>query len=94
MIAVLVLLALVVLRVLLVAGFALVLIPVGRVCPACGAETVPLERTGLARLMPRIERRWCVACGWSWFRKRSRAPEVSRASRPGALPFGGVSRRS
>ena len=79
MIAVVVLLALVALRVAVLCGIALLLIPPGRRCPACGAETAVLERTGLAQLLPRVERRWCVECGWSWFRKRSRVLAVTAA---------------
>ena len=84
MIAVLVLLGLVVLRVLLVCGFALVLIPAGRSCPACGAETVALERTGLVRLLPGVTRRWCVSCGWSWFRKMPAATPARDQARSAA----------
>jgi hypothetical protein len=72
-IAVLVLLGFVVLRVLVIGGIAYLLIPPGRTCPACGAVTVALERRGLARFLPGIQRRWCVECGWSWFRKRATA---------------------
>ena len=64
-----VLLCLVLLRLVLVAGFAYVIIPRGRRCPACTAETVPLQSTGLMRLLPGIGRRWCMACGWTWYRK-------------------------
>ena len=70
MLAVVVLLALVLLRVVLLCVVAYLLVPAGRYCPACGAETVPLRRVGMVRLVPGIERRWCMACGWSWFRKR------------------------
>lgn len=63
----------VVLRLACIAGIAYLLVPKGRHCPACGAETIPLQRTGLARAFPGIERRWCIACGWSWFRKRAAA---------------------
>jgi len=70
MLAVVVLLALVLLRVLLLCLVAYLLVPAGRYCPACGAETVPLARAGLVRLVRGIERRWCMACGWSWYRKR------------------------
>lgn len=66
----LVLLGFVVLRVLALCGIAWLLIPPGRLCPACGAETVALERRGVARLLPGVQRRWCVECGWSWFRRR------------------------
>jgi len=61
----------VVLRLIFIAGIAYLLVPQGRHCPACGAETIPLQRTGLVRTLPGIERRWCIACGWSWFRKRA-----------------------
>jgi len=69
MLAVVVLLALVVLRVLILGALAFALVPRGHRCPACGAETVALERAGLVRLLPGIARRWCVDCGWSWFRR-------------------------
>jgi hypothetical protein len=69
MIAVLVLLALVALRAVVLGGLAYALLPAGRGCPACGAETVALERTGLVRVLPGIARRWCMTCGWSWYRK-------------------------
>lgn len=65
-----VLLALVALRVIFVVGFAYLLIPRGRRCPACGAETVPIRGTALMRLLPGIDLRWCMECGWSWYRKR------------------------
>jgi hypothetical protein len=94
MIAVLVLLALVALRVVLVFGFALVLIPSGRVCPACGGETLALERTGLVRLLPGVCRRWCMACGWSWYRKSSRVSPVAPTARSGAMRSSGTSGRA
>ncbi|MDO8665059.1 MAG: hypothetical protein Q7J79_00485 [Gemmatimonadales bacterium] len=76
-----VLLAAVVLRAILVAGFACVLIPRGRKCPACGADTVPIHATGLVRLLPGIGRRWCMTCGWSWYRKHP-APEPAAREAP------------
>lgn len=76
-----VLLAAVVLRVILVAGFAYVLIPRGRKCPACDAETVPIQTMGLIRILPGIGRRWCTACGWSWYRKHP-APEPAAREAP------------
>jgi hypothetical protein len=75
MIAVVVLLALVLLRVVLLCVVAYLLVPAGRFCPACGQETIPLARAGMVRLVPGVERRWCMACGWSWYRKRG-APVV------------------
>ena len=75
MLAVAVLLALVVVRTLVVAGVAFLLIPAGGRCPACGGDTVALQRAGFARLLPGVVRRWCMACGWSWYRKVDRASE-------------------
>lgn len=81
-----VLLALVAIRVLFVVGFAYVLIPYGRRCPACGAETVPIRSDGPIAFLPSIERRWCVECGWSWFRRR--LPPRSAAEELGASTRG------
>ena len=90
MLAVVVLMALVLLRVVLLFAIAYLLVPHGRRCPACGAETVPLRRTGLVRLVPGVERRWCLACGWSWFRKRlaAAAPGYPAPGRTEVRPSG------
>ena len=88
MITVLVLLGFVVLRVLAICGVAYLLIPPGRLCPACGAETVALERRGIARLLPGVVRRWCVACGWSWFRRRVTALPPARVAAGSARSAG------
>ena len=69
MVAVLVLLALVALRLIVLGLLAYALVPGGRSCPACGEETLALERTGMVRMLPGVARRWCMACGWSWFRR-------------------------
>jgi hypothetical protein len=82
MIAVLVLLGLVVVRLLVLGGLAYALLPRGRSCPACGAETLVLERTGVVRMLPGIARRWCMACGWSWFRKLRATPPPRSLPRP------------
>ncbi|MFI5280821.1 MAG: hypothetical protein ACHQU1_10010 [Gemmatimonadales bacterium] len=87
MIAVLVLLALVVLRLVVLGGLAWALLPRGRTCPACGAETVALERTGLVRMVPGVTRRWCVECGWSWFRKVGRRSPAVPSARLGAMSW-------
>jgi hypothetical protein len=77
MLAFWVLLGFVALRVVALLIFATVLIPRGRRCPACGEDTAALERRGLLRVLPWLDRRWCLACGWSWYRKR-----VAREGRP------------
>jgi rubredoxin len=66
----LVLFGFVLVRVAVVSGIIWLLIPSSHRCPACGQDTVPIQRTGLVRLIPGVERRMCTTCGWSWFRRR------------------------
>ena len=61
---VVVLLALVVVRVLIVAVLGLLIIRPVRECPACFEPTVPIRLPLLLRLARRFEWRWCPACGW------------------------------
>jgi hypothetical protein len=64
-ITVVVLLGLVVLRgVLLAVGAALIIRPVVE-CPACFSTTFALHRPWFRRLVPWLEWRWCADCGWS-----------------------------
>jgi len=79
MTAVLVLLALVVLRwVLLLFGAALIIRPV-RSCPACFRKTVEVRRPLVRLLAGRwFEWRWCPACGWQGPGRR-----VPRGAGPG-----------
>lgn len=62
---VVVLLGLAVLRFVVVAvGAALIIQPV-RACPACRRETVAIQRSRwIARLARGYEWRWCPHCGW------------------------------
>ena len=43
-------------------------LPIGRRCPQCGGETIPLVARAIARisriLRCTLQRRWCAACGW------------------------------
>jgi hypothetical protein len=76
MVTALVMLGFVLIRVAFVALFAWLLVPRGRACPSCGEVTVRLAARGPARWLF-LERRWCLACGWSWYRKRLESkPEV------------------
>ena len=58
-----VLLATVLLRLVLVAGVAWLLVPARRACPRCGEGQLARVTSYLAGLL-RLERRWCLACGW------------------------------
>jgi hypothetical protein len=64
MIVVYVFIGLVVLRFIVLAiGAALIIKPVHD-CPACFQQSVKIRYTWLARLLPWYEWRWCPYCGW------------------------------
>jgi len=65
-----VLLATVLLRLVLVAGAAWLLVPARHRCPRCGDDQLARVTSRLAGLM-RLERRWCLACGWQGVSKPS-----------------------
>lgn len=58
-----VLLATVLLRLVLVAGVAWLLVPARRSCPHCGDDQLARVASRLAGLA-RLEWRWCLTCGW------------------------------
>jgi predicted RNA-binding Zn-ribbon protein involved in translation (DUF1610 family) len=62
-IVVAVLLATVLLRLILVAGVAWLLVPARHACPRCGDDPLARVTSRLAGLA-RLERRWCLTCGW------------------------------
>jgi hypothetical protein len=53
-----------VLRFSLVAVLTYVLLPRGSACPHCAAELAVVRNSVLRRLVPMLERRWCLECGW------------------------------
>jgi hypothetical protein len=62
-------------------------LPVGRVCPECGGETLPLLRRSLRVLsaMNRrtlLQRRWCFGCGWEGLLRVPRAPGAPAPAAP------------
>lgn len=59
-----VLLATVLLRFSLVAVLTYVLLPRGPGCPHCGEPLTQIRNTFLRRILPRLEHRWCLECGW------------------------------
>lgn len=82
-----VLLATVLLRVVLVLGLVWLLVPARRSCPRCGAGASDLAcvRSRLARLL-RLERRWCLACGWEGVSKPLVAIPLETQVPTGRLP--------
>src|SRR2546423_9160666 len=64
MLVVLVLLVTVAMRVAIVTAVVYLLLPRGPLCPHCGIEMAPLRNRFFDRLLPALQRRWCLECGW------------------------------
>jgi hypothetical protein len=79
MLVVVVLLATVLLRVAIVTAVVYLLLPQGALCPHCNVETVAVKNVVLDRLVPVLQRRWCLECGWNGVVRRLRTTGV-RAS--------------
>jgi hypothetical protein len=75
-----VLLATVLLRFGLVAVLTYVLLPRGPGCPHCGAQLAQIRNTFLRRILPRLEHRWCLECGWHGV-ARAQSRVMSRTAR-------------
>lgn len=75
-----VLLATVALRFVMVGALAYLLMQRSPVCPHCGSGTAQVRR-GWLGLLPRVERRFCLECGWSGF---VRTPASASALPPAA----------
>ena len=89
MLIVVVLLCTVVLRLAIVAAVIYRLLPPGPLCPHCRVEMVSIRNRLFDRLLPAVQRRWCLECGWNGIVRRIRAaPLRSRATRrtPRATP--------
>jgi hypothetical protein len=65
MLVVVVLLATVLLRAAIVLSFVYLILPKKRICPLCGAPLARVRHSLLQRLLPMVEHRWCLECGWS-----------------------------
>jgi len=64
MLIVVVLFATVLLRFCFVAVLTYVLLPRGPACPHCAAQLTLIRNSVLRRLVPLLEHRWCLECGW------------------------------
>src|SRR5438874_11645203 len=87
MLVVVVLLATVLLRVAIVTAVVYLLLPQGPLCPHCNFEMVAIRNRALDRLVPALQRRWCLECGWNGVVRRvrtarARTPKRPQASRP------------
>jgi len=74
MLVVVVLLATVLMRVAIVLAVAYLLLPRGSLCPHCGIEMVALRNRFFDRLLPALQRRWCIECSWDGIVRRPPPP--------------------
>ncbi len=85
MLLVVVLFATVLLRAVIVLTFVYLILPQKRVCPHCGAALTRIRHSVLRLLLPMVEHRWCIECGWSGIiRQQAKQPQsrvISRAAR-------------
>lgn len=68
-----VLFATVLLRLAMIVGVAYFLVPRGPLCPHCQVEMLPLRHAVLDRVLPGLQRRWCMECGWNGVVRRPKA---------------------
>ena len=81
MLIVVVLLATVMLRFTIVATVVYLMLPASRACPRCADELALIRHPVLARLLPQLEHRWCLRCGWTGLVRRGRRPRTDAQSR-------------
>jgi len=81
MLVVVVLFATVLLRAGIVLTFVYLILPTKRVCPLCDAQLVLIQHSVLRRLVPVVEHRWCLECGWSGIVRQAQSRVINRAAR-------------
>src|SRR5437868_14876545 len=88
MLIVVVLFATVLLRAGIVITVVYLILPATRVCPQCAANLTLIRHPVLRHLVPAVEHRWCLTCGWSGIARRpprvstTPSPVIDRAARP------------
>jgi ribosomal protein S27AE len=81
MLIVLVLFMTVLLRFAIVALVVYFLLPATRACPRCGDEAVLIRHAVLRYIVPALEHRWCLQCGWGGLVRRVPPPRSIPQSR-------------
>jgi ribosomal protein S27AE len=81
MLIVVVLFATVLLRAAIVTTFVYLMLPAKRECPRCGAQLALIQHTVLRRLLPVVQHRWCLDCGWSGVVRHVQSRVIRRAAR-------------
>lgn len=80
MLIVVVLLATVLLRAGIVLFVVYLILPATRTCPRCATDLAMIRHPVLRRLLPQVEHRWCLGCGWSGVVRRvARAHPVGQS---------------
>jgi len=83
MLIVIVLLVTVLMRFAIVTAVVYLVLPAGSLCPHCKTDMVPIRNRFLDRLLPVLQRRWCLECGWNGVVRRIKAvPKRTDAPRP------------
>ena len=81
MIIVVVLFATVLLRAAIVLTFVYLMLPTKRVCPRCSEPLTLIQHAIMRRLLPLLEHRWCLQCGWSGVVRPFQSRVINRAAR-------------
>jgi hypothetical protein len=82
MLVVLVLLATVLMRFVIITVVVYLLLPKGPLCPRCNVEMMPIRNCLLDRVLPALQRRWCLECRWNGVVRRTPVPSRRGAARP------------
>jgi hypothetical protein len=75
-----VLLFTVLLRFAIVTVVVYLILPPGPLCPHCKIEMVPIRNWFLDHVMPALQRRWCLECGWNGVTRRIRSAPAPRGT--------------
>ena len=55
-------------------------------CPACGGNTLHIQRHGVAWLFPRLRPSWCPDCAWEGMLQPASHPQSTPALGPESAP--------
>jgi hypothetical protein len=72
MLVVVVLFATVLMRAAIVMGVVYLMLPKAFSCPRCADKLVLILHPIWRRVLPQVEHRWCLGCGWSGIVRRVR----------------------
>jgi len=81
MLIVVVLLTTVLLRVAIVGAAVYVILPKGFSCPRCADRLTLIHHPVMRAVLPAVEHRWCLGCGWSGLVARGKPPRAVPQSR-------------